>query len=230
MPSAAFRTATLISYRLLASELTFPTKTAPLSSSTEPKYTIPLDYKCAPNHVFKFYGQTQPASKYLNSLRQTSFQFQKKFGIGKRYTVPHMPIFLNRPALSALTAAFPEAVRKTLSHRFRHNEDLQYASAYTSFVREALQPYSADALFQLVDLDKDGRIDDDEFELLTVQWSNLLGNPMELRLVQETLKDALEDCKVENAYPRASCMESFRNLEQNFSLLFPIPTEMRKYL
>ena len=148
----------------------------------------------------------------------------------KRFVVPHVPLFLSRRIFEDLVTAFPDEVRLTTSHRFRDKRDLQFGLTFASFVRDFREPYSPEALLRLVDRNKNQKIEEGEFDALTLHLRMLIGRATQPSIIEEALRDCMQDCRENDHYPLVRCISSLEKCQSRFWAYGTKPKWIPKYL
>lgn len=94
---------------------------------------------------------------YLTSLIHSHEILSRRYGFKKRKMIAHVGFLIDRNVMYDIEKIFPDDVRSTESHRFRHGRDsLQYALVYHEVLLNEKRERTNDEIFDEYDTDKDG--------------------------------------------------------------------------
>lgn len=122
-------------------------------------------------HRFELNQQNRRLSdSYRDSLVYTNLQLIKLFGNTKRHVPAHMPHFINKNIMAEIEEKLGVYVNKTITHRFREGDDLQYAFLYFHYLVGREEQKSEDFYRQFwnlqLDTNNNGFLDQNEFTTL----------------------------------------------------------------
>ena len=107
---------------------------------------------------------------YGESLVFTSLQLTRLFGSVGGSVPAHMPHLINKSVMGDIEVKLSQYVNETVRHRFRENDDLQYAFLYFHYLEGIEQAKYKDHLLRIwaqhLDTDGDGVLNTNEFKTL----------------------------------------------------------------
>ena len=107
---------------------------------------------------------------YGESLVFTSLQLTRLFGSVGGSVPAHMPHLINKSVMGDIEVKLSQYVNETVRHRFRENDDLQYAFLYFHYLEGIEQAKYKDNLLRIwaqhLDTDGDGVLSTNEFNTL----------------------------------------------------------------
>ena len=100
----------------------------------------------------------------------TSLQLTRLFGTVGGSVPAHMPHLINKSIMGDIESRLSQYVNETIRHRFRENDDLQYAFLYFHYLEGIEQAKYKDDLLRIwvqhLDTDGNGVLDTNEFHTL----------------------------------------------------------------
>ena len=134
---------------------------AELLSDSPPLSDSPLSQQPTPRRLLDSYGE---------SLVFTSLQLTRLFGSVGGSVPAHMPHLINKSVMGDIEVKLSQYVNETVRHRFRENDDLQYAFLYFHYLEGIEQAKYKDNLLRIwaqhLDTDGDGVLSTNEFNTL----------------------------------------------------------------
>lgn len=106
---------------------------------------------------------------YAASLINVNRIFNKDFGMETRKVPAHMPHTIDRDVVQELQDRYPSQWNTTSSNRFRSEKDMQFSFSYYYYLMnryKAKPPDLEKVLSEMVDMDRDGYINRNEFRTL----------------------------------------------------------------
>eukprot|EP01091_Cochliopodium_minus_P007960 TRINITY_DN1784_c0_g2_i1.p1 TRINITY_DN1784_c0_g2~~TRINITY_DN1784_c0_g2_i1.p1 ORF type:complete len:461 (+),score=87.36 TRINITY_DN1784_c0_g2_i1:59-1384(+) len=79
-------------------------------------------------------SENSKSDNFGNSMRYVNRLYDYYFGFKMRQVICHTPHFLKKSVINDLQYAFVEEYKKTSSHKFRANDDMQFAFSYFHFL------------------------------------------------------------------------------------------------
>ena len=107
---------------------------------------------------------------YAMSIVHTNRLFRRDFGKAQRKVPAHMPHLIDIDAIEEVQQKYKSEFEATMSHRFRHKTDMQYAFSYMYWlVSKGSEPSLAplEAFQREFDTNGDGVLDENEIRTLT---------------------------------------------------------------
>ena len=122
------------------------------------------------------YVDSTPAARrlsdtYKNSLMYTNLQLIRLFGSTERNVPAHMPHLINRRVMERIETSLSEFYNETIHHRFREDNDLQYAFLYFHFLyhlEARKQEEWNKKVWRQIDVNDDGVLSGDELQTLNL--------------------------------------------------------------
>lgn len=93
------------------------------------------------------------------------------FGQNIRYVPAHMPHLINKQVMNIIEKNMTSLYNQTIHHRFRENDDLQYAFLYFHYLYhlEYLKKMNhSQVLWKMLDSDQDGHLNKRELTTLAI--------------------------------------------------------------
>lgn len=157
----AFLTNTLNSFSQRSTRHRRLDASAELLSDSPPLSDSPLSQQPTPRRLLDSYGE---------SLVFTSLQLTRLFGSVGGSVPAHMPHLINKSVMGDIEVKLSQYVNETVRHRFRENDDLQYAFLYFHYLEGIEQAKYKDNLLRIwaqhLDTDGDGVLSTNEFNTL----------------------------------------------------------------
>lgn len=117
---------------------------------------------------------------FAKSLIYTNKLFNKIYGFKTRKVLAHVGFLLEKSIIESMIKKFNHEIKKTQSHRFRNEEDLQYAFTYYNFLISENLNQTSNQLFNQFDTDDSSTWSDREIRTiltkiyqLPLDWSTV---------------------------------------------------------
>lgn len=115
------------------------------------------------------------ADTYRSSLIYTNLQLIRMFGVNDRFVPAHMPHLINKHVMEIIEKNMTSLYNQTIHHRFRENNDLQYAFLYFHYLYHLeymKKENRSRELFDQLDTNHDGVLNTNELiSLATMVYS-----------------------------------------------------------
>ena len=159
-------------------------------------------------------NETQEESTELDvfgkSIRFVNELMNEAYGVPEepRSVIAHMPHLIDKRVMARVQAKWEAEFTATSSHRFRHEEDMQYAFTYFYYIMNEPRDIAFMELWVQLDSNEDGHLDANEIRTLTALITDSDGDhPLskddEIRVLQEIFNgDVSEDPKDWSISPR----------------------------
>ena len=110
---------------------------------------------------------------FAGSLVYTNNLYNKHYGVKQRKVIGHVPHLIDLDVIDHMRSVFGKQWEQTSSHRFRQENDLQFAFAYYHFLISERQMFDVDAIFSEFDTDRSGSWSDREIRTLLTRIHSL---------------------------------------------------------
>eukprot|EP00111_Clytia_hemisphaerica_P018309 TCONS_00054184-protein len=126
---------------------------------------------------------------YSSSLLHVSRIYNKAFGYKARKVPAHMPHMVDRDIIYEMQTKFWSFFDATSSHKLRHPQDMQFAFSFNYFVIGVKKSKNLFQLFDEIDTDHSGTLNDRELRTLTAVLYPLPISIKQIHAVEENLKN-----------------------------------------
>ena len=120
--------------------------------------------------VFRF-RKRKLLDTFADSLRHVNRMFNQIYGYMARKVPAHMPHFIDRQIMRRLQMKFRAEFEKTSANRLRTSTDMQYSFTYYYYVISEMSKRDAGVLFDELDLNMNGYLDESELMLVSLKVS-----------------------------------------------------------
>lgn len=149
------------------------------------------------NNLIKIFHKRKLLDTFADSLKNVNKLYNQIYGFVVRKVPAHMPHFIHTKLMNKLNEKFKINFTQTSSHRFRHESDMQYAFSYYYYVMGESEPMNASVLFDELDSNKNGFLDQMDIKLLNLRLStrNFDANDFEMNRIRSDFQLLLEKCE-----------------------------------
>ncbi|CAF0956251.1 unnamed protein product [Brachionus calyciflorus] len=120
-------------------------------------------------NLIKKFRKRKLLDTFADSLKNVNKLYNKIYGFAARKVPAHMPHYIDKQLMTQLQNKFEHEFIRTSSNRFRNESDMQYSFSYYYYVMSEYEPLNSSVLFDELDINKNGILDDLEIKLINLR-------------------------------------------------------------